>query len=254
MRWTAAIMALLAMLSAGAAPAPARMAIPPKLVGPPALALGVCPVELATPGGAGIGAEIPFPALRLGAPVARNPLSFATGGGGTANATERWRRQQAGLQYDPATFDPGASAMPSVFAVEASQVPAPSIYQRLPVKTLPVEGMIFAQAVSPTRGRIASLALMLDNKPSARPRLTITGARPMLAGCQRDNPIHVYAPAMTAPQLRRLFSPSGCGWNRLADCTRAERPKGRVLFVQKQQGANRYEYRWVDYDLLAPRS
>lgn len=241
--------ALLAMFFTG--PAPARIAIPPKLVGPPPLALGACPIKTTRPGGAGIGREIPFPALRLGAPVARNAVAFATGGGGTANASERWRRQQAGLQYDPAPFDPAAPALPSVFAVEAPRAPVPWVYQRLPVRTLLEEGMIFAQAISPTRGRIASLALTLETAPSARPRLTITGARPMLGGCKQDNPIDIYASGMTATQLERLFSASGCGWNRIAECKPSERPRGRVLFVQKQQGNGRYEHRWVDYDLLA---
>lgn len=255
MHGATSLAAVLALAPLGAGPRPAIVAVPPQIVGPQTVMFGSCPLKVTMPGGTSAGPEIPFRAIRLGAAVARNPNSFATGGGGTANAAERDRRMRAGLQYDPIPFDPAAPARLSVFAAERTRVPVPWVYQRLPVlggnADYGADGMIFAQATSPKSGRIASLALMLAAKPAGRPRLTIAGGLAMPEGCRLDNSVAVYAPAMTAAQLRRLFSRSGCSWTRLADCSHAERPRGRVLFVQKQRGGPLYAYRWVDYDLLA---
>lgn len=244
------------MLELAVAPASARIAVfPPEMVGPPrAMFNAACPVEVSAPGGGTMGARIPVPALALGSPVQRNPNSFMTGGSGTAYFAERERRRQAELQYAPRTFDPGSAEKPSVFAEGPGFQPRWA-YQRLPLKTsgsaYSPNALVFAQATTPTTGRIASLALVLPAKPAARPRLTITGAYRLREGCRNEAPIDVYAPAMSAGQLRRLFSPSGCNWTNLAACkTRAELPRGRVLFVQAQRSGVGHEYRWVDYDML----
>jgi hypothetical protein len=238
----------------GAASAPVRVAFPPEIVGPPGQLFRPCPLQIATPEGTGPGAAIPVARLRLGRAVERNATPFPTGGSATANATERHRRQLAGLQYDPKTFNPARKALPSVFAVEQAQLPAPWVYQQLPLKSddrVRGDGMIFAQATSATRGRIASLALNLPAKPGAAPRITVTGGEQSRDGCRLDNPVDIYAPATPTAQLRRLFAPSGCNWRNLPTCKRSEWPRGQVLFVQRRKNGAGYEYRWVDYDLLA---
>ncbi len=257
MRASNRFVSVCAALQLAFAPASARVAVfPPELVGPPrANFTSGCPVQVRTPGGTTPGARIPVPALALGSPVQRNPNSFTTGGSGTAAVAEWARRRKAGLQYDPRTFDPAGSERPSVHAVAGGELRAPWAYQRLPLKAAgqaySPNALVFAQAVTPTAGRIASLALVLPAKPAARPRLTITGGYRLREGCRTEQAIHVYAPAMSAAHIRRLFDPSGCNWANLAACkTRAELPRGRVLFVQASRSGVGYEYRWVDYDML----
>lgn len=257
MRMPLLIGAALALATPAVSSPPVRIALPPQLVGPPNLPSGACPIRIETPNGGGEGRAIPVPALRLGAPVDRNAVPFPTGGGGTANLRLREERRQAGIQYEPRVFDTRGRARPSVFAVEDAQVATPLVYQHFPVRPAGIHGdngMIFAQATSRSAGRIVSLALTLDTGPSARPRLIVTGGQPGLPACQGGNPVQVYAPAMTAAQARRLFSPTGCSWGNRAACTARQRPRGRVLFVQKRQGGSGYEHRWVDYDLVAGMS
>jgi len=73
---------------------------------------------------------------------------------------------------------------------------------------------------------------------------------PSPGGC-RDRAVDIYAPAMTARQIRALFSPSRCSWWQPSACGETQRPRGRVVFVEPADQAGRYTYRWVDYDLLA---
>ncbi|MEO9131037.1 MAG: hypothetical protein ABI240_07500 [Sphingomonas sp.] len=179
--------------------------------------------------------------------------SFTTGGGDTARYSEIARRRQAGLQYEPRTFDVAGSVRPEVYSADAAEVRWQA-YQQLPLKSLSRDydpnGLIFALATSATEGQIASLQLTLRKAPIAKPKLRITaGAGQNAAQCPQPERIDVYAPAMTASRIRRLFATSGCSWYQLAVCNRSEWPRGQVLFVQRQ-GAG-YVHRWIDYDLLA---
>jgi hypothetical protein len=244
------------LLSGLVAPSGARIAVPPEMVGPPSLALDLaCPIKTTPSGGTSSGAKIPIRGLVLGAPVQRSLISFPTGGSGTANAAERERRRKAGLQYEPRIYDPTGADRPTVFAVGIGQPPAARLYQRLLLKPsdkpYPQNGLVFAQATSATMGRVASLALVLPTKPVARPKLSISGGRRLREGCQSEQPVHVYAPAMSVRQIRTLFVRSGCSWTNFSACSRSQRPRGRVLFVQMQRSGVGYEHRWIDYDLLA---
>ncbi|ATY30988.1 hypothetical protein [Sphingomonas psychrotolerans] len=245
------------MLGLAAAPTGARIAfVPPQMVGPPGLVLDpACPIMVAPSGGTTPGAEIPVRGLALGAPVQRSATSFPTGGSGTANAMERERRRKAGLPYEPRIYDPAGSERPAVFAVGMRQPPTAWLYQRLLLKpsgaAYPRYGLVFAQATSPTAGRIASLALVRPTRPAARPKMSISGGYRLREGCQREEPVHVYAPAMSVGQIRKLFARSGCSWTNLSACSRSQWPRGRVLFVQMQRSGAGYEHRWIDYDLLA---
>ncbi len=227
----------------------------PDLVGPPTFLENVyCRLSTAPLGGNGPGMVIPFPALRLGAPVARTTTSFTTGGGGTSNAMLAAQRKRAGLPYKPPTVDGEKPDLPATFAVERGAPMARAPYQKLPLapskRLADYAGLIFAQATSPTRGRIAALTLYLAGRPAARPRLRMTVTGPADHGCGRRS-VDVYAPAMSAAAASRLFAASGCNWTRLGECrTRAAWPHGRVLFVAPWSG-NTYEYRWIDYDMLA---
>ena len=259
MRISASIVLVPLMIGIAAAPTGARIAfVPPQMVGPPILVLDpACPITVAPSGGTAAGAEVPIRGLALGASVQRNATSFPTGGSGTANATERERRRKAGLQYEPRTYDPAGAERPSFFAVGMREPSTAWLYQRLLLKpsgaAYPRYGLVFAQATSPTAGRIASLSLVLPTKPAARPRMSISGGVRLREGCQREQPVHVYAPAMSVAQVRKLFARSGCSWTNLSACSRAQWPRGRVLFVQMQRSGVGYEHRWVDYDLLAGR-
>ncbi|MEO8374410.1 MAG: hypothetical protein ABI471_04240 [Sphingomonas bacterium] len=236
----------------------AIVARPAETVGPPQIwfaSSGPCRTMISEPGGKTSGAEIPIAALRLGSPVSRGKTSFTTGGGGTSNASEMMRRKQAGLPYVPATFDSSSSALPVVYAAQPSETNGAYPYQRLPLK--PVSGaydpwaLIFAQPISGARGQIVSLSLDMKNMPAATPKLRVVSGLPVSSGaCQRQT-LDVYAPAMTAGQVRGLFSTSSCNWYRLSTCQRSQWPRGRVLFVLRYEKATRDTYRWVDYDLLA---
>lgn len=233
----------------------ARYARLPDIVGPQSTAfIGSCPTRFSDIGGSAIGAQIPIPALRLGAPIRRATTSFTTGGSGTANFAEMQRRREAGLPYEPATFDVTSPAAPLVYATDVANAGNAYLYQRLPLKTgsgmYGPDALIFAQSMSPTAGRIASLQLTMAKAPSTAPRVRLTIGRPMSGGCQ-DQVIDVYAPAMTPEQVRQLFALSSCNWRQLSGCTESQWPRGRVLFVQPSDGPARYNYRWVDYDLLA---
>jgi hypothetical protein len=226
------------------------MAAMPELVGPPGGFIStLCPAKIQTPGGKSIGTAIPVRALSLGSLLDRNATSFPTGGSGTANAMEANRRREAGLQFAPRVFDPSQRERPSVFAAERSSASPNWQYQHLPLKTVgraySPNAMIFAQATSATRGQIASLAMTLPSKPAAPAKLAITWSRP----CGRS-PLYIYAPKMSAALLHQLTVGSSCGWGNLAGCSRAQRPRGQVLFVQLQRSGVGYEHRWVDYDLL----
>ena len=235
----------------------AIVARPAETVGPPQIWLASsdpCRATISEPGGKTNGAEIPIAALRLGSPVSRGKTSFTTGGGGTSNASEMMRRKQAGLPYAPAMFDSSSSALPVVYAAQPSETNGAYPYQRLPLK--PVSdvydswALIFVQPVSDTRGQIVSLSLDMKNTPAATPKLRVVSGISASGACQRQT-LDVYAPAMTARQVRGLFSPSGCNWYRLSACQRSQWPRGRVLFVLRNDIATRSLYRWVDYDLLA---
>lgn len=229
----------------------------PETVGPPPIPLaGPCRVTISEPGGRTGGAEIPIAALRLGSPVSRGKTSFTTGGGGgTSYFAQRARRQQAGLPYTPVTFDSSLSALPVVYAAQPSETVSWYVYERLPLK--PVSGaydpvaLVFAQPVSGTSGRIASLSLTMKKTSAATPKLRLASGLPASSGGCQQQTLDVYAPAMTAAQARALFSMSRCNWQALSACQRSQWPRGRVLFVLRTEKATRNIYRWVDYDLLA---
>ena len=151
-------------------------------------------------------------------------------------------------------FDTSSSDRPLVYAGEAAATTNAHVYERLPLKTLSKGydpyALVFAQPVSLTAGRIASLQLTMATTPSTLPRVRALFGQPSPGGC-RDQAVDIYAPAMTARQVRDLFSPSQCNWWQLAACTEGQRPRGRVLFVAPGYQAGNYTYRWVDYDLLA---
>ncbi|MEP7007878.1 MAG: hypothetical protein ABI810_18000 [Sphingomonas bacterium] len=215
---------------------------------------GPCRWTISEPGGSARGPDIPIAALRLGSPVSRGKTSFTTGGGGTSNAAEMMRRKEAGLPYAPVTFDSASSALPVVYAAQPSETNGAYPYQRLPLK--PVSGaygpwaLIFAQPISGTRGQIVSLSLDMKNMPAATPKLRVVSGISASGACQRQT-LDVYAPAMTAGQVRSLFSTSGCNWYRLSTCQRSQWPRGRVLFVLRGGKGVSNLYRWVDYGLLA---
>lgn len=236
--------------------APAIVARPPETVGAPFVNLRVgCHFRIETPGGTRIGATIPVPALRLGAPVMRSPISFTTGGSGTANAMEAARRRRAGLQAEPRTFDVAGTTRPEVFAMQAGRIAGWFPYQRLPLSRTTSAGydafsLVFAQATSATTGRIVSVQMTLGHPPVAKPKLRIVAdVRSERSRCFPSEGLDVYAPAMTAAHLRRLFAPSGCNWYDLTRCKRADRPQGAVLFVRPQGSG--HLHRWIDYDALA---
>jgi hypothetical protein len=166
------------------------------------------------------------------------------------------RRKQAGLPYAPPIFDTSSSALPVVYAPQPSETRS-YFYQHLPLKTVSNAydsgALVYAQPVSGTRGQIASLGLAMNKAPAATPKLRVVGGLPASGGCQRQT-LDVYAPAMTAAQLRALFSTSACNWRRLSACQPSQWPHGRVLFVLRTEKAARDVYRWVDYDLLAKAS
>jgi hypothetical protein len=251
--WIPATVSLaLILLPAGSI---ARMAMPPAMVGPQFhQSAKPCSTRFAEFGGSSTGTQIPIPALRLGGPIRRATTSFTTGGSGTANAFEMERRRKAGLPYEPAMFDTSSSNLPLVYAEEAAETANAYLYERLPLKTLSKaydpNALIFAQAVSLTAGRIASLQLTMAAAPSTLPKVRAFFGQSSPGGC-RNQAVDIYAPAMTAKQVRDLFSPSQCNWWRLAACTESQLPRGKVLFVEPGYQAGRYTYRWIDYDLLA---
>ena len=251
-RWIPATISLtLILLPAGSG---ARMIMPPAMVGPQFhRSAEPCSTRFTEFGGSSTGAQIPIPALRLGGPIRRSTTPFTTGGSGTANAYEMERRRKAGLPYAPAMFDTSSSDRPLVYAGEAAATTNAHVYERLPLKTLSKAydpyALIFAQPVSPTAGRIASLHLTMAKAPSTLPRVRAFFGQPSPGGC-RDQAVDIYAPAMTARQVRALFSSSQCNWWRLAACTESQLPRGKVLFVEPGYQAGRYTYRWIDYDLL----
>ena len=252
-RWILGTVSLaLILLPAGSI---ARMARPPESVGPLLYwSAPPCSTRFTEIGGSTAGTQIPIPALRLGQPIRRATTSFTTRGSGTANAYEMERRRKAGLPYEPAMFDTSSSDLPLVYAGEAAERANAHFYERLPLKTLSKaydpNALVFAQPVSPTAGRIASLHLTMAKAPSTLPRVRAFFGQPSPGGC-RDQPVDIYAPAMTARQVRALFSSSQCNWWRLAACTESQLPRGKVLFVEPGYQAGRYTYRWIDYDLLA---
>ncbi|MES2057439.1 MAG: hypothetical protein V4564_16010 [Pseudomonadota bacterium] len=245
---------LLVMAMLGTTPLSARFARQPDYVGPPIFREeALCKITVVRPGGQSAGTAIPIPALRLGSPVARAQESFTTGGSATANMAEMARRKAAGLPFEPQIFDPAAAAMPAIFAAEAGTPQLALPYQRLPLKVsgnrYAPDGMIFAQAVSKTTGRIAALVLTLPAAPVGRPKVTLIFRSPSGKTCQP--PIQVYASAMTTAQVTGLFDHRLCGWASLSGCTaRSDRPRGRVLFVRQLRSGIGHEYRWMDYDLL----
>lgn len=252
-RWIPATVSLaLILLPAGSV---ARMYRPPESVGPLSYwSAPPCSTRFTEFGGSTTGTQIPIPALRLGQPIRRATTSFTTGGSVTANAFEMERRRKAGLPYEPAMFNTSSLDLPLVYAGEAAAAANAYFYERLPIKTVSKgydpNALVFAQPVSPTAGRIASLQLTMATAPSTLPRVRALFGQPSPGGC-RDQAVDIYAPAMTARQVRDLFSPSQCNWWRLAACTESQLPRGRVLFVALGDGPARYTYRWVDYDLLA---
>lgn len=236
----------------------ARAVIPPTLVGPPDLIIFMAPacrVSITEPGGAGSGPSIPFPALKLGVSVARTTTSFPTGGSGTANFTLAEQRKALGLRYEPPIVDTRSAKLAATFTT-AQIVPATRpVYQRLLLtpsgQVARPTGMIFARTTSETCGWIVSLALYFAERPAAASRLRVTATGSREKGCP-DQAVDIYAPRTAAATLRRLVTTAsnGCNWIAPEKCTRAQWPSGRVVFVSPTYG-NAYEYRWVDYDLLA---
>ena len=252
-RWIPATVSLALILSpAGSV---ARMYRQPDSVGPQLYwSTPPCSTRFTEFDGSTAGTQIPIPALRLGQPIRRTATSFTTGGSGTANGFEMERRKKAGLPYEPATFDTSSSDLPRVYAGEAAATANAAFYERLPLKTRSKDydpyALISAQPVSLTAGRIASLQLTMAKAPSTLPRVRILFGQPSPGGC-RYQALDVYAPAMTARQVRDLFSPSQCSLPQVAACAESRRPRGRVLFVQRGEGPAPSSYRWIDYDLLA---
>ncbi|MEO8374409.1 MAG: hypothetical protein ABI471_04235 [Sphingomonas bacterium] len=202
---------------------------PPETVGPPPIGLGgPCPVTITEPGGEMSGTEIPIAALRLGAPVSRATTSFPAGGSGTAKSWEMMRRKEAGLPYAPEAFDSLAFALPVVYAAQPSETAWGYVYQRLPLKPVSDdpdrEALVFAQPVSDTRGQIVSLSLAMKDAPDAAPKLRVISGRPLSSGACQPQTLDVYAPAMTAGEVRSLFSMTGCNWGQLSACQRSQWP------------------------------
>jgi hypothetical protein len=232
----------------------AIVARPPETVGAPFVNLrGGCHLRIETLGGTRVGAQVPIPALRLGASVRRGTVSFTTGGSGTANAMEALRRRRAGLQSEPRTFDVAGTAQPEVYAEPTGRSATWLPYQRLPLKTpspaYDPSVLLFAQATSATTGRIVSIEITMRRPPVATPSLrVVVDARSDRTQCPPVQGLDVYASAMTADHLRRLFAPSGCSWYNPSKCKGADRPRGLVLFVRPQ--GRGYVHRWIDYDAL----
>ena len=185
------------------------------------------------------GSSDPGARATLGASVQRARTSFGTGGGGTSNAIELARRRRLGLPVTPKTFDVAGSALPMVYA-PGGTLSASGFYpyQQLPLKTASKgywpNGLIYAQPTSPSAGRIASLVLTLSAPPAAKPKLRMTPAWKTSEDiCQRDQRIDIFASTMSAEHLRRLFSPSGCGWRRLASCNPPSGHMGRSCSFRK---------------------
>lgn len=226
----------------------AIVARPSEMVGPPRLNLSsACPSRITVVGGATAGPAIPFTSLRIGAPVRRGTVPFITGGGGTSNAFEMERRRRAGLPTTPEPYDLGGSALPVVFAPDVRDARWQP-YQILPLKSVntPVDpvSLIFAESVSPSRGRIVSLELSLKQRPTAKPRVRVSGSGG--PNCSSGPSFDIFAPTMTTSHIRRLFSSAACNWYNLANCAAADRPRGQVLFVQ-DLGDGFFKYRWVNY-------
>ena len=232
----------------------AIMVAPSETVGPPRRLVTSCTANETSVGGDDPGPPIPIHALALGTPVDRNENSFPTGGSGTANATLAYKRKMAGLQYEPRTFDPSGNETPSVFAEAPSEARDRWVYQRLLMKPSrnddPSYGMIYALATSPTRGQIASVAMTLPNQPSTAPRLVLEFNGNFCV----TTSLAIYAPQMSAEQLRKLFSAnSRCNWFNLSGCAPDDRPRGKIVFVKTEGNRPGYEHRWVDYDLMLPQ-
>jgi hypothetical protein len=164
------------------------------------------------------------------------------------------RRKRAGLPYAPRIFDTSSSALPVVYLPQPSEAAGWYLYQILPLKTVSNAydswALVYAVPVSASRGQIVSLSLGMKNAPAATPKLRLVSGVSGAGECQRQT-LDVYAPAMTARHVRSLFSTSGCSWYELSACQRAQWPRGRVLFVVRDEKASRSVHRWVDYDLLA---
>jgi hypothetical protein len=161
---------------------------------------------------------------------------------------ERQERRAAGLQFDPRVFDPAGRDRPSVFA-EMPRAGQSWTYQHFRLNTTGRDysptAMIFAQATSPTSGRIASLVMNLPSKPVERAKLTIAWRE----NCRIRRTLLIYAPALSVPQLRRLAAQPEC-WSYPGSCAQTQRPRGRVLFVSSLRSGVGHEYRWIDYDML----
>lgn len=214
-----------------------------------------CIMSFVRSGGNGSGATIPFRALKLGAPVTSTTTSFPTGGSSTANFALAEQRKWAGLPYAPPVVDPESASLPETFAVGRDASTTAAQYQRLPLtasrRVAEPFGLIYSQKTSPTRGRIVALTLSIVGSPASPPRLRVTIGGLADRGC-RSQTVDVYAPAMSATEIQRLFADGGqpCSWTNLSACTRAQWPHGRVLFVSPLHD-NTFEYRWIDYDMLA---
>lgn len=248
-----AILPTVLALVCSVTPVVAIVARPALLVGPPTPTTSLACLSFATPAGGTLGVSVPLAGLALGAATKRNGLAFYAGGGGTSGAVLAAQRRQAGVQWQPQIFDPAEKTRPSVFSANTPWASGPSAYQHLLLRAsksrvLPY-GLIYAQPVSRQTGRIVSVGLTLPSKPAARPKVIISMTHARAAACPQFLPVAVYAPHMSAAQIRRLFTTGSCNWNSMKTCAVADRPRGRVLFVQQVRSGVGYEHRWVDYDL-----
>lgn len=227
----------------------AIVAIPAKTVTMPLITQDArCKWILSIPGGHSEGAAIPVPALRLGAQVRRSTVSFTTGGSGTANLAWRQQRQMAGLPYDPQPFDIKGSGQPWIYTEPRND--RFFAYQRLPLSPQRIapaaETLVYAQATSKTAGRIAAVQMTLPSAPAASPRYRLTGSGPCrgeIIDIFSTNAVRISKAMLTSGRLCILKSQPGCASAYLL--------RGRILFVRKFSGAQYFEHRWVDFDMLS---
>jgi hypothetical protein len=207
-----------------------------------------CRWTLSHPGGRSDGAAIPVPALRLGAPVTRATMSFTTGGSGTANAAWMLRQKEAGLPYEPHSFDLAGEARPIVFVDAAQPAQRSYAYQRLPL--VPAGhgfgemALVHALPDGRQTGRIVSVQMALPAAPKAPPRYRLTGEGKCHGGF-----IDIYGNMRNAT-LATLSNAVLCPGLRPGDCEGRPALRGRLLYVVKLPGAERFTHRWIDNDAL----
>jgi hypothetical protein len=211
-------------------PAVAIVAVPPRVVGSP---LTACKPTFVR-GPAGQGRTIPFPALDLGATVARATTSFTTGGSGTGNAMLAAQRRRAGLPYEPMAFDP---AMKTPLRVFAQSGRGAEVYQRLRLTgnaaRMNAGALVFGVPISANTARIAALSLVMPDLPSSRPLLSIA--------CVDGRRALAYSRTLTADAVMKMVM-------------KRQMPSVGSVLVIMPLDSRAYQYEWIDFGLLqAPR-